>query len=96
MKRNNECIRAVLNYVIENTSIVAEETKFDIKPTDMYAIIKGMEDTSFNKEEIIHSIIYASRCGFLDTKPITSKVNNTYAAIDIYDVTPTGYSFLGI
>lgn len=93
MRVNNECIKAILNFVIDNTSITCENTKCYILQTDLYKIIEGLKE-KYEKETIVHSVIYASKCGYLDMKPIREHSNIVYANCDIADVTPLGYQFL--
>lgn len=93
MRVNKDCIKAVLNFVIENTGINCENEKCSIKQTDLYQLIDKLGN-EFSKEVIIHSTIYASKCGYLDMKPIRDIHNIIYATCDIADVTPMGYKFL--
>lgn len=93
MKLNKDCIKAVLNFVIDNTGINYENTKCSIKQTDLYQLIQNLSN-EFDKEVVIHSTIYASKCGYLDMKPIRETNNIIYAKCDIVDVTPLGYKFL--
>ena len=93
MRVNNECIKAVLNFVIDNTSITCENTKCYIIQTDLYKVIENLEE-KYDKATIVHSVIYASKCGYLDMKPIRETNNIMYSTCDIADVTPIGYKFL--
>lgn len=93
MRVNNECIKAVLNFVIDNTGVNDEGQKCSLKQTDLYQIIQKLQ-SDFQKEVIVHSTIYAAKCGYLDMKPIRDIHNITYAMCDISDVTPAGYDFL--
>lgn len=93
MKVNNECIKAVLNYVIENTDIIDGDTKCSIKQTNLYEVIKGLEE-NYERKLIIHSTFYASKCGYLEMEPIRETRNIVYSNCNINDVTPIGYKFL--
>lgn len=93
MRVNKECIKDVLNFVIENTGIEYEDTKCHIKQTNLYQLIEKLKN-DYEKEVIVHSTIYASKCGYLDMKPIRETSNIIYVKCDIADVTPTGYQFL--
>lgn len=93
MELNKECIKAVLDFVIQNTGIECEDTKCSIKQTNLYQLIENLKN-SYEKEVIIHSTIYACKCGYLDMKPIREVNNIIYANCNIADVTPTGYQFL--
>lgn len=93
MKVNNECIKAVLNHVIANTGVTVEKTKAILKSTDIFGIIKELEGT-YTNEEIVHSVIYAGKCNYLDMTPLHGKRDFLFATVDINDVTPLGYKFL--
>lgn len=93
MKIDNECIKAVLNFVIENTDINDEDTKCSIEQTNLYKIIKGLENT-YDRKVIIHSTFYASKCGYIEAQPLRETRNIVYSTYNINDVTPMGYKFL--
>ena len=93
MKVNNECIKAVLNYVIENTGINDGDTKCSIEQTNLYKVIKGLEG-NYDRKVIIHSTFYACKCGYLEMNPIREVTNIVYSNCNISDVSPIGYKFL--
>ena len=93
MKVNNECIKAVLNYVIDNTGIIDEGDRCSVKQTNLYQIIQALQN-DFKKEVIAHSTLYAHKCGYLDMLPIRDMNNISYALCKINDVTPVGYAYL--
>lgn len=93
MRINNDCIKAILNFVIENTGIDCDDTKFSIKQTNLNQIVKTLNE-DFDQKVIIHSTIYANKCGYLDMKPIKEISNIIYTSCDIADITPLGYKFL--
>lgn len=93
MKVNKECIKDVLNYVMSKTGVSVEKTKAILKSTDIFSIIEDLGNT-YTNEEIVHSVIYAGKCGYLDMTSLHGKRDFLFATVDINDVTPLGYKFL--
>lgn len=93
MRVNNECIKAVLNHVIDNTGINDEGDRCSIKQTNLYQIIQALQN-NFNKEVIVHSTLYAQKCGYIDMSPIRDINNISYALCKINDITLIGYEYL--
>ena len=93
MRVNNDCIKAILNFVIENTGINDEGDKCSVKQTNLYQIIQALQN-DFEKEVIAHSTLYAQKCGYIDMTPIRDINNISYALCKISDVTPIGYEYL--
>lgn len=93
MRVNNDCIKAVLNHVIDNTEIKCNESGCSFTYIDLNHIIRNLEE-KFNQETIVHSAIYAQKCGYLDMKLTPDLANFIYAKFQISDVTPLGYQFL--
>lgn len=95
MKVNNECIKAVLNYVIDNVKVVFDTSGAGYEPISTLSIIQALsKNEKFTQEEIFHSCIYASKCGYLETDKRYATKNNIPSLIDLVDVTPSGYEFL--
>lgn len=98
MKVNNECIKAVLNHVIEKSEVVFDTSKAGYNGVSLLAVIKALsENKEYSESIILHSFLYAYNLGFLITaKRIDLKElkSLTPSLIDILDVTPSGYKFL--
>ena len=93
MRVNNECIKSVLNFIIENTDINDGDTKCSIEQTNLYQIIKGLEN-NYERKTIIHSVFYASKYGYIEMQPLREFRNIVYSTCYINDVTPNRYRFL--
>ncbi|WP_024348480.1 hypothetical protein [Lacrimispora indolis] len=94
MKINNDCIRVVLNYIIENVEITVDrDNKADIKGISMLSVMNNLS-TTYQKEEVVHAILYASKYGLIDMQHIKDNSNINLSTNHIYDVTPMGYKFL--
>ena len=96
MKVNNECIKAVLNYVIDN-SVVEFDEHIGYKGLSLLSIINDVSNNgTYSKEQVLHSCIYAYKCQYIDANREMGDCSNIVTArVKIYDVTPYGYKFLG-
>lgn len=95
MKVNNECIKAVLNHVIENATVVFDSSKAGYKGISILSVIKALsEDKKYSESVVLHSCLYAYNFGLIITDKRIELKNLTPSLVDILDVTPTGYKFL--
>lgn len=95
MKRNNDCIKAVLNHVIENVNVVFDTSHVGYDGISLLSVINNLsEDGTYKAEEVLHSCMYASFLGLIWADKRIEPKNIIASTIDILDVTPAGYEFL--
>lgn len=95
MRVNNECIKAVLNYVIKKSTIVFDISNSGYQKISFLSIVEDLSsETNYTKEEIIHSCVYALLCNYFITLSHPDLVKFTPAQTVILDVSLTGYQFL--
>mgnify|MGYP001049336610 CR=1 FL=1 len=95
MKINNECIKEVLNYVIEKSEVVFNTTSSGYKGVSILSVIKELaEDSKYSESVVLHSCLYAYNFSLIITDKRIDLKNLIPAMIDILDVTPSGYKFL--
>lgn len=95
MKVNNECIKAVLNHVIENSGIEFDTSKAGYKGLSILSVIKDLSaNNKYSEQVVLHSCLYAYNFGLLITDKRVELTNLTPALVSILDVTPSGYKFL--
>lgn len=95
MKVNNECIKAVLNHVIENSEVVFDTSKAGYNGVSILSVIKALsENEKYSESVVLHSCLYAYNFGLIITDKRIELKNLTPSLIDILDVTPSGYKFL--
>lgn len=95
MRVNKDCIKDVLNYVIENVNVVFDTSKAGYNGVSILSVIRALSDNDKYSESIVlHSCLYAYNCGFIMIDKRIDLNNLTPSLIDILDVTPAGYKFL--
>lgn len=95
MKVNNECIKAVLNHVIENSEIEFDTSKAGYKGLSILSVIQKIsEDNKYSESAVLHACLYSYILGFIITDKKVELKNLTPALVSILDVTPSGYKFL--
>lgn len=95
MKVNNECIKSVLNYVIENSEVVFDTSKAGYNGVSLLSVIKTLsENEKYSKSVVLHSCLYAYNFGLIITNKRIEFTDLMPSLISILDVTPSGYKFL--
>lgn len=95
MKVNNECIKAVLNHVIETSEVVFDTSKAGYNGVSILSVIKSLsENEKYSKSVVLHSCLYAYNFNLIITDKRIELKNLIPSLIDILDVTPSGYKFL--
>lgn len=92
MKMNEECIRDILKYLVENLSIKIENNKGGFNDITMLGIIKEF-DNKYTKEDIWYSVYNLSQDRFIDTNDIRKQSMVGFAFVEIYNVTHRGHQF---
>ncbi len=95
MKVNNDCIKSVLNYVIDNVNVVFDTSKAGYNGVSILSVIKALsENEKYSESVVLHSCLYAYNFGLIITDKRIELKSLTPSLIDILDVTPSGYKFL--
>ncbi len=95
MKVNNDCIKSVLNYVIDNVNVVFDISKAGYNGVSILSVIKALsENEKYSESVVLHSCLYAYNFGLIITDKRIELKSLTPSLIDILDVTPSGYKFL--
>lgn len=92
MKINQECIRDILNYLVENLSIEIEETRGSYCSISVLELIHKFEE-KYEKEDIVYSINILSECYFIEGKELEKKTQIIFAMQEIYNITYRGQQF---
>lgn len=92
MKMNEECIRDILHYLVENLTIKIENNKGGFNDITMLGIIKEF-DNKYTKEDIWYSVYNLSQDRFIDTNDIRKQSMVGFAFVEIYNVTHRGHQF---
>lgn len=95
MRINNNCIKDVLNYVIDNVIVKFDTTKAGYDGVSVLSVIKSLsEEGKYTEAEVLHACLYAYNCGLILTDRRMELTNLTPSITDILDVSPSGYKFI--
>lgn len=95
MKRNDDCIKAVLNYVIENVDVVFDTSHAGYNGVSILSVIKSLsENNQYTEAEVLHSCLYAYNCGLILTDKRLELKNISPSLTEILDISPAGYKFI--
>ena len=92
MKINEECIRDVLSYLVDNLTIQISNNRGDFNSISLLSLMKNFEE-KYSKEDIWYSIYNLSQDGFIETNDVRKQSRNGFAFVDIYNVTHRGHQF---
>ena len=93
MKINEECIRDVLSYLINNLTIqIINNKKGDFNSISLLSLMETF-DEKYSKEDVWYSIYNLSQDRYIETDDIRSKSRNGFAFVNIYNVTHRGHEF---
>lgn len=95
MRVNNNCIKDVLNYIINTVTVNFSTANSEYVGISLLSIIKSLsEEKQYSEAEVLHSYIYAQNCGYIWASKRIEFKQIIPAKIDVYDVTPSGYAFI--
>lgn len=92
MKMNEDCIRDILKYLVENLTIKIDHNKGGFNDMSMLAIMKEFE-TKYSREDIWYSVYNLSQDRFIDTNDVRKQSMVGFAFVEIYNVTHRGHQF---
>ena len=95
MQINEECIRDILKYLIENLDISVEiDNKFNYHNISVLELINSpVLSEKYLEKDIIYSINILSQCGFIEGENLQKKVNVFCSMQEIHNVTYIGQRF---
>ena len=92
MKMNEDCIRDILKYLVENLTIKIDHNKGGFNDISMLTIMKEFEP-KYAREDIWYSVYNLSQDRFIDTNDIRKQSMVGFAFVEIYNVTHRGHQF---
>ena len=92
MKMNEDCIRDILQYLVENLTIKIDKTKGGFNSITMLTVMKEF-DQKYTREDIWYSVYNLSQDRFIDTNDVRKLSQTGFAYVDIYNVTHRGHQF---
>ena len=94
MKMNEDCIRDILKFLVENLSITIDNrnNKGGFNDISMLGIMKTFE-SQYNKEDIWYSVYNLSQDRFIESNDIRKQSGVGFAFVEIYNVTHRGHQF---
>lgn len=96
MQANKECMKDILKFVINNTSVKIEDDSetISILCIDIQSIIDDLsQDNTYSKEDIIYNILKCHKYHLIDAD-IPQRYSIEMDDCDIYDITLEGERFL--
>ena len=92
MKINEECIRDVLSYLVDNLTIQISNNRGDFNSISLLSLMKNFEE-KYSTEDVWYHIYNLSQDGFIETSDVRKQSRNGFAFVDIYNVTHRGHQF---
>lgn len=94
MKMNEDCIRDILKFLVENLTIEIDNqrNKGGFNDISMLGIMKEFEN-QYSKEDIWYSVYNLSQDRFIETNNIREQSRAGFAYVEIYNVTHRGHQF---
>lgn len=94
MSINEDCIRDVLQYLIQNLNIeFNENNQFKYSKISLQTLIEYFKN-AYSKEDIVYSVNLLMQTHYIEGKDKQSKPTpTTVSAVMIYDVTYAGHQF---
>lgn len=94
MKINNNCLKVVLNYCIDNTDYEEDdEGKWSTKCIGLNTLYGAEELNPYSKKDIMRSVYLLHKCGYIVVRNIDPPCESYYNSCLIEDVTMAGYKF---
>lgn len=94
MQINEECIRDILSYLVDNLEIVKNiDNKYNYEVISVLQLIETSELNNYSPEVIIYSVNILSECGFIEGEKLQKKTMVSCADQDIINVTYMGQQF---
>lgn len=92
MKINEDCIRDILSYLVDNLTLKINNNKGDFDSISLLSLMKNFEE-KYSKEDIWYSVYNLSQDRFIETNDIRTQSRNGFVFVDIYNVTHRGHQF---
>lgn len=90
MKTNEDCVRDILSYLVENLSIKIEDNKGGFKTKTLLSVMNKFS-SSYSKEDIWYSVYGLSSEKYIETTNMKSNTEILFVNIIIYNVTYKGH-----
>lgn len=94
MKMNEDCIRDILKFLVENLTITIDDKqhKGGFNDISMLSIMKEFKD-KYTSEDIWYSVYNLSQDRFIESNDIRKQSIVGFAFVEIYNVTHKGHQF---
>lgn len=94
MKINEECIREILKYLVENLSLKLDgDLRFSYKDISVLQLIKQLEPVGYTKEDIAYSVNILSEQYYIEGRQLQDRIKVSFAFQEIINVTYKGHKF---
>lgn len=92
MKMNEDCIRDILKYLVENLAITIKDKKGGFNDISLLAVMNKFDD-KYSREDVWYSVYNLSQDRFIDTNDVRKHSLDGFAFVEIYNVTHRGHQF---
>lgn len=93
MTINDNCIREILRYLVENLKIHIKNMKFTYVSISVSELINKLESQRYSKEDIVYSINILASLHYIEGEQLTDKMSVNFAYQKIDNVTYRGQQF---
>lgn len=94
MTINENCIRDILKYLVENLEITIEtHNRFTYCNISVYRLIEELYPSKYTKEDIVYSVNILANLSFIEGEQLSDKVNVSCSFQTINNVTYRGQKF---
>lgn len=90
MKTNEDCVRDILSYLVENLNIKIEDNKGGFETKTLLSVMNEFS-SSYSKEDIWYSVYCLSSEKYIETTNMKSNTETLFVKIIIYNVTYKGH-----
>ena len=95
MKLNNDCMKAVLNYIVDHSGFDFDGSRIHQKKINSCEMVEFLQkDNHFDKETIVYAIVYAYKHKYIEVISMPQLDNFMISSFTIVDVTPLGYNYM--
>ncbi len=95
MKINDDCVRDILKYLVENLTIKLTDTKGDFNKLSVHKVISHFSET-YSREDVWYSLYNLEQEQYIETNGIRKHSVVGLAFADIFNVTHKGHNFYEI
>lgn len=93
MKINEECVRDILDYLVNNLHLViVRGIKGDFNSIDLLELMKYF-DGKYTQEDVWYSAYNLEQSGYIETNNIRENSKNAFAHAYVHNVTHRGHEF---